>query len=85
MLILSLEDSPDLDGSSIESLMELARFTRERGIELSLARLHEPARAVLARAAGPGLPDLALTNWSVDDAVARALATLTPPQAGSPD
>ncbi|MNF52870.1 putative sulfate transporter [compost metagenome] len=85
VLILSLEDSPDLDGSSIESLMELARFTRERGIELSLARLHEPARAVLARAAGPGLPDLALTNWSVDDAVARALATLTPPPVGSPD
>jgi MFS superfamily sulfate permease-like transporter len=73
-LILSLEDSPDLDGSSIESLMELARFTRGRGIELLLARLHDPARAVLIRAAIPGLPASALTNWSVDDAVAMALS-----------
>ncbi|MNF06825.1 hypothetical protein D3C80_2068600 [compost metagenome] len=85
MLILSLEDSPDLDGSSIESLLELARFTRERGIELLLARLHEPARAVLARTGNHCLPAAALTNWSVDDAVSKALATLAPPRAGSPD
>jgi MFS superfamily sulfate permease-like transporter len=83
-LILSLEESPDLDGSSIEALLELARFTRERGIELLLARLHEPARAVLAQAAYPGLPEQALSNWSVDDAVSQALATLAAPQAGSP-
>lgn len=85
VLILSLEDSPDLDGSSIEALLELARFTRERGIELLLARLHEPARAVLARAGNHCLPAAALTNWSVDDAVSRALATLTPPQVGFND
>lgn len=85
VLILSLEDSPDLDGSSIETLLELARFTRERGIELLLARLHEPARSVLARAGNHCLPAAALTNWSVDDAVSRALATLTPPETDSPD
>lgn len=83
VLILSLEDSPDLDGSSIEALLELARFTRERGIELLLARLHEPARAVLTRAGNHCLPAAALTNWSVDDAVSRALTTLTPPETGS--
>ena len=83
-LILSLEESPDLDGSSIEALLELARFTRARGIELLLARLHEPARAVLAHAAYPGLPEQALSNWSVDDAVSQALATLAAPPAGSP-
>jgi high affinity sulfate transporter 1 len=85
VLILSLEDSPDLDGSSIEALLELARFTRERGIELLLARLHEPARAVLARAAGPSLPDLALTNWSVDDAVGMALTKLKATEVSAPD
>lgn len=72
-LILSLEDSPDLDGTSIESLMELAGFASTHGIELLLARLHDPARAVLARAAIPSLPPSALTNWSVDDAVSKAL------------
>jgi MFS superfamily sulfate permease-like transporter len=73
-LILSLEESPDLDGSSIESLMELASFAGERGIELLLARLHDPARAVLIRAAIPGLPASALSNWSVDDAASKAMA-----------
>jgi MFS superfamily sulfate permease-like transporter len=72
-LILSLEDSPDLDGTSIESLNELAGFASTQGIELLLARLHDPARAVLARAAIPSLPASALTNWSVDDAVSKAL------------
>jgi len=76
-LILSLEDSPDLDGSSIESLVELAAFARGHGIELLLARLHDPARAVLTRAAIPNLPASALTNWSVDDAVSRALGRKT--------
>jgi MFS superfamily sulfate permease-like transporter len=76
-LILSLEDSPDLDGSSIESLMELASFASERGIELLLARLHDPARAVLIRAAIPGLPASALSNWSVDDAASKATGPKT--------
>jgi MFS superfamily sulfate permease-like transporter len=84
-LILSLEESPDLDGTSIESLVELAGFTGERGIELLLARLHEPAMAVLTRAAIPNLPSSALTNWSVDDAVAKALGKLIPARASSPD
>ncbi|MGE5320700.1 MAG: SulP family inorganic anion transporter [Hyphomicrobiaceae bacterium] len=73
-LILSLEESPDLDGSSVEAIMELARFTSARGITLLLARLHDPAMAVLAQAKIHGLPASALTNWSVDDAVAKALA-----------
>jgi MFS superfamily sulfate permease-like transporter len=76
-LILSLEESPDLDGSSIESLMELASFAGERGIELLLARLHDPARAVLTRASIPGLPASALSNWSVDDAVSKAIGRKT--------
>lgn len=85
VLILCLEESPDLDGSSIEALMDLARFTRDRGIELLFARLHEPVKAVLARAQVPDLPDPALTNWSVDDAVAMAQARVKAPKAGAND
>jgi MFS superfamily sulfate permease-like transporter len=72
-LILSLEESSDLDGTCIEALMELAEFTRRRGMNLLFARLHDRVRAVLTRAAIPNLPPEALTNWSVDDAAARAL------------
>ena len=43
-VILSLEESPDLDGSSIEGIAELAAFLDTRGIRLLLARLHDFAR-----------------------------------------
>ncbi|CAD5377921.1 SulP family inorganic anion transporter [Pseudomonas sp. OF001] len=76
VLILSLEESPDLDGSSLEALLELAQQVEARGMTLLFARLHERARAVLGRAAGERLPADALTNWSVDDAVSRGLALL---------
>jgi MFS superfamily sulfate permease-like transporter len=75
-LILSLEESPDLDGTCVEALMEFAEFTSRHKIELLFARVHDPPRAVLTRAAIPHLPSSSLTNWSVDDAVARALADL---------
>lgn len=72
-LILSLEESPDLDSTSIEALTDLAAFARARGIQLLLARMHDTAIAVLARARLPELPVSALNNWSVDDAVAKAV------------
>lgn len=76
-LILSLEESPDLDGTSIEALAELARYLSGKGIRLLLARMKDPALSVLGRAAIAALPATALTNWSVDDAVTAA----TTPQA----
>ncbi len=72
-LILSLEESPDLDGTCVEALTELAEFTNRHGIKLLFARLHDAVREVLTHAALRHVPPLALTNWSVDDAVARAL------------
>lgn len=78
-LILSLEESSDLDGTCIEGLMELAAFTRRRGMNLLFARLHDQVRAVLTRAAIPNLSPEALTNWSVDDAASRALGELRAP------
>lgn len=83
VLILSLEESPDLDGTSIEALLELASFARANGMTLLFARLHERARAVLARAVPSDLPAQALTNWSVDDAVNQGLALLAEERSGS--
>ncbi len=76
-LILSLEESSDLDGTSVEALADLARFTRQRGIRLLLARVHGPVREVLLRADIAGLPASAMTHWSVDDAVNQALTDAT--------
>jgi MFS superfamily sulfate permease-like transporter len=71
-LILSLEESPDLDGTSIEAVAELAQYLAEQGVNLLLARTKDPALAVLGRAGIVALQPLALTNWSVDDAVKMA-------------
>ena len=48
-LILSLEESPDLDGTCVEALVEFAEFTHRREIELLFARVHDTARDVLSR------------------------------------
>jgi MFS superfamily sulfate permease-like transporter len=69
-LVLSLEESPDLDGTSIEALGEFARQLERSGCELRLARLKDPAFAVLATAALPGLAGAALSGASVDAVVA---------------
>jgi MFS superfamily sulfate permease-like transporter len=69
VLVLSLEESPDLDSTSIESLGELADWLAGRSVELRLARLKDAAHDVLLRAQLPGLPAAALEYASVDDAV----------------
>lgn len=69
-LVLSLEESPDLDGTCIEVLGQFAARVTRGGRELRLARLKDPAREVLARAALPGLTGAALSGASVDAVVA---------------
>jgi len=74
-LVLSLEESPDLDGSSVEALRDFAGFARRRGVRLALARLKEPACDVLRLALGDlllrqdGAPGLVLSELSVAEAV----------------
>lgn len=68
-VILSLEESPDLDGTTLESLGDLATWLDARGIELRVARLKDVARDALLRMALPQLAPNALDYWSVEDAV----------------
>ncbi len=68
-LILSLEESPDLDGSSLEALRDLNTSLKARGQRLLLARLKSRAYVVLQRA---GLGDVELCVLSIDDAVMLA-------------
>jgi MFS superfamily sulfate permease-like transporter len=73
-LILSLEASPDLDGTALESLSDFSAWLAQRGVDLRVARLKDDTRALLLRAALPQLSPQALDYWSVEDAVSAASA-----------
>ena len=68
LVILSLEESPDLDGTALESLGEFAAWLAARKIEIRVARLKESSRDALLRAGFPQLPAAGLDYASVDDA-----------------
>jgi MFS superfamily sulfate permease-like transporter len=69
LVVLSLEESPDLDASSLESLSEFSAWLAQRRVELRVARLKDGARDGLLRANIVQLPAAALEYSSVDDAV----------------
>jgi MFS superfamily sulfate permease-like transporter len=72
-VILSLEESPDLDSSSVEAIRDFCLSVSVQKKRLLFARLKLPVLLLLHRAAIPGLVDAALGDLSVDDAVSLAL------------
>ena len=74
-LVLSLEESPDLDGTAVEALGQFAAQVRRNACELRLARLKDPVFEVLTIAAWPGMTGAALSEGSVDAVVSAALAS----------
>jgi hypothetical protein len=68
-VILSLEESPDIDGTALESLGEFAAWLTARKIRMRVARLKESSRDALVRAHFSQLPAAELDYHSVDDAV----------------
>jgi MFS superfamily sulfate permease-like transporter len=69
LVVLSLEESADLDSTALESLGEYCSWLNARGAQLRLARLKDAARDALVRANLPQLAGPALDYSSVDDAV----------------
>jgi MFS superfamily sulfate permease-like transporter len=69
LVVFSLEESPDLDGTALESLGEFALWLTVRKIEMRVARLKEASRDALMRADFSQLPATGLDYSSVDDAV----------------
>src|SRR5579863_10562011 len=69
LVVLNLEESPDLDSTAIETLAEFCGWLGARGIELRVARLRRTVRDALLRAQLPELPASTLDYSSVDDAV----------------
>ena len=69
-VILSLEESADLDSTAVDCLRELAHSLRASGQQLLLARVKSVVRELLVRIEPDGLGDSRLMFWSVADAVA---------------
>ena len=78
VVVLSLEESPDLDSTALEALADFATWLGTRDIMLRVARLKDAVRELLLRAALPQLLPQALDYWSVEDA-ARAAAPAPQP------
>jgi MFS superfamily sulfate permease-like transporter len=68
-VIVSLEESPDLDSTALEAFAEFCAWLHARGCEIRVARLRSTTRDALQRAAIAQLPNDALDYSSVDDAV----------------
>ncbi|WP_223487454.1 SulP family inorganic anion transporter [Pseudomonas sp. A-RE-19] len=72
-IILSLEESPDLDGTSIEALEAFFLQVRALNMLLILARLKDQAQAVLSILPAREREQVILSDLSVDVAVQQAL------------
>jgi len=68
-VVLSLEESPDLDSTAVEALGEFCAWLGAHGREIRVARLRSTTRDALQRADFPPLRGNALDYSSVDDAV----------------
>jgi MFS superfamily sulfate permease-like transporter len=79
-VVLSFEESPDLDSTALETLADFCAWLAARGIELRVARLRHTVRDALLRARLPQLPAAALDYSSVDDAVRGECVTPAAPQ-----
>ena len=66
-LILSLEESFDLDSTALDALIEFDALMRARGIALQLARVRDHVRDLMQAAGATDL--IARSSYSVDDAV----------------
>jgi MFS superfamily sulfate permease-like transporter len=81
VVVLSLEESADLDSTAVECLLELHQRLHRQGKHLALARVKETVRALLLKVDPEGLGREARMFWSVADA---ADAMRTPPAAPAP-
>lgn len=69
-MILSLEETADLDTTALDALLEFAAQVEAAGGQLWLARVHDHVRDLLLRAGADAL--VARSSYSVDDAVTIA-------------
>ena len=68
-VVMSFEESPDLDSTALETFGEFCAWLTARGVTIRVARLRHTVRDGLLRAHLPQLPAAELDYSSVDDAV----------------
>lgn len=73
-IVISLEESPDIDSSTIESFSKFFAFITEHNKRLVLARVKDPIHEVLSLIVPPE-SRITLTTLSVDDAVKSLFRT----------
>jgi len=78
-VMLSLEETPDVDSTTIESLRIFAAECAARGLQLSIVRLKPRALAALQRATDDTLRPTMLHELSVDDCVQSLAASASAP------
>ena len=80
-LVLSLEESADLDSTAVECLLELNKRLLAHGTLLLLSRVKDPVRELLTRWDPQGLGSEDRLFWSVADAVQHELGAAAEPGA----
>ncbi|MGO4409312.1 MULTISPECIES: SulP family inorganic anion transporter [unclassified Brevundimonas] len=66
-VVLSLEESMDLDSTALDALIEFDALMRTQSVRVRFARLHDRARDLMAASGVTGLQ--ARSSYSVDDAI----------------
>ncbi len=72
-VIISLEESPDLDSTSLEALQDFFGFVTQQKKQLFLARLKHPVHEILKQLVPSSLQTASFTDLSVNEAVKLAL------------
>ena len=68
-IIISLEETSDMDSSALEALLEFFKFIINEKKHLVLARLKHPVHQILNQIVQPNSIELCFSGLSVDDAV----------------
>ncbi|MDE2421061.1 MAG: SulP family inorganic anion transporter [Gammaproteobacteria bacterium] len=76
IMIISFEESPDLDSTSLEALRDFADNMQRRNIALLFARVKDPLRDIFRTVNLPEIPTTCYDARSVDDAMTEAKALL---------
>lgn len=84
-IIISLEQTPDLDGTSLEAIHEFVGSLEKTGAKLVLARVKNEAYEALERAVMQDFPDLIVSRLSVSHAVNVLQAHEEPIHAEKPE
>lgn len=77
IMIISFEESPNLDSTSLEALRDFADNMQKRDIRLLFARVKDPLRDIFRTVDLAEIPQTCYDARSVDDAMTEAKAFLT--------